>query len=438
MIIKGQNILTDFQPGIVSLTADLKTKWFNKEAEILLEVNNVAQVEDRLKIYFEDKRLFPGNVFCIENTTGERQVFCCMVKSEAEHLLLFFEEAFFSKIAPYLRESDMDKLDKYYTHYGQGHDSMVASRNPMVQEMLSNCLKVASINATVLITGESGVGKEVMARIIHRAGDRSSGEMLCINCSCIPDNLLETELFGYEEGAFTGARKGGKVGLFQIAKGGTIFLDEIGELPYSMQVKLLRAIQDKQVFPIGGSLPVDIDVRIIAATNRDLKRLVKEGLFREDLYYRINVIPINIPPLRERREDIAPLANFFLNKYCSKFGLKKTLTPEVMNILERFSWPGNIRQLENIMQRLIIFSENIVIRTNLMEDMLLSEGAVHLVNSESEHFIDQSLSALVDNAEKEALLRVMETCKTTRQMAEVLKISQTSVVRKIKKHITEP
>jgi transcriptional regulator with PAS, ATPase and Fis domain len=432
---KELNFLTDFQPGIVYLTADLKVKWFNKEAESLLEINNVAQVEDKLNLYFEDNRVFSGNVFGIENGAGGQQIFCCLVKSGGEYLLLVFDEVFFSKIALFNRESDMDKLDKYYSHHAQGHDSIVASRNPMVQEMLSNCLKVASINATVLITGESGVGKEVMARIIHRAGDRSSGEMLCINCSCIPENLLEAELFGYEEGAFTGARKGGKAGLFLIAKGGTIFLDEVGELPYSMQVKLLRAIQDKQVFPIGSSLPVEIDVRIIAATNRNLKKLVKEGLFREDLYYRLNVIPINIPPLRERREDIVPLANFFLGKYCSKFGLERRVTPEAMSILENYSWPGNIRQLENIIQRSIIFSRSMVIGVKLIEEMLFSEGVEKLYGIESEEHEVQSLSDVVDQAEKEALLRVKKTCKTTRQMAEVLKISQASVVRKVKKHL---
>ena len=435
---KKEKISTDIQPGLVCLTADLKIKWFNKEAERLLKINNVAQAEDWLNIFFENNCHFPGNIFDIAGERREEQVYCNLVESGGDYLLLVFDEAFISKIALFNRESTIDKLDKYYKHNAQGYDSMVVSRNPIVQEMLSNCLKVASINATVLITGESGVGKEVMARIIHRAGDRSSGEMLCINCTCIPENLLEAELFGYEEGAFTGARKGGKVGLFQIAKGGTIFLDEIGELPHSMQVKLMRAIQDKQVFPIGGSLPVDIDVRIIAATNRDLKRLVKEGAFREDLYYRLNVIPINIPPLRDRKEDIAPLANFFLNKYCLKFGLKKNLAPQVMNVLENYTWPGNIRQLENIIQRSIIFSQGQVINADLIKEMILSEGALHLYNYDNEQSTIESLSDIVDKAEKEALLRVKDTCKTTRQMADLLKISQASVVRKMKKHLSEP
>ncbi|MEW5784391.1 MAG: sigma 54-interacting transcriptional regulator [Bacillota bacterium] len=424
--------ITGLNIGIVQLTPGFKVKWFNQEAGNLFMAGNVSEFENFISSSRGSGKLKTGSIFTLPCDDGDQQVIGSMVNANQDHVLLLFSESAVATLALFNREGVSNQVEKYYAYHNQGDDSVVPSLNPLVKQMVANCLKVASINTTVLITGESGVGKEVLARTIHRAGDRSSGEMLCINCGCIPENLLEAELFGYEEGAFTGARKGGKVGLFQIAQGGTIFLDEIGELPSPMQVKLLRAIHDKQVFPIGSPVPVAIDVRIIAATNKDLKQLVREGLFREDLYYRLNVIPIHVPPLRERKEDIAPLANFFIKKYSLQFGLQKSFTPEAIDLLKNYSWPGNIRQLENIIQRAIIFSDSFVIDSDQIEKLLLSENMELAGISNMNNMLP--LTDVLDQAERDALIRAKTSCKTTRQMAELLKISQASVIRKMKKH----
>lgn len=216
--------------------------------------------------------------------------------------------------------------------------------------------KVAPLDATVMLLGETGVGKEVFARYIFKKSHRKDQNFVKVNCGAIPENLLESELFGYEKGAFTGANRNGKIGLFELADKGTIFLDEIGELPLNMQVKLLRAIQEKEIERIGGTRPIKIDVRIIAATNRDLEAIMQEGKFREDLYYRLMVFPIQIPALRERPGDIEPLARFFLEKFNKKYNFQKKFPEDTMYLLKEYQWPGNIRELKNIVERAIIIS----------------------------------------------------------------------------------
>ncbi len=223
--------------------------------------------------------------------------------------------------------------------------------------IVENVAKFAPTDAPVLITGESGVGKGVIAKLIHKMSNRCEGPFIQINCGAIPETLLEAELFGYKKGAFTGASKTGKPGIFEMAQKGTILLDEIAEIPSKLQVKLLKAIQDQEVYPLGGTNPVKLDVRIICATNRDIKKMVDNGTFRNDLYYRINVIPVHIPPLRERREDIIPLACYFLEKFSKKYNKQKSLSPNVCTMLQTYPWPGNVRELENIIERLVVTLE---------------------------------------------------------------------------------
>ncbi len=216
--------------------------------------------------------------------------------------------------------------------------------------------KVAPTPATVLITGESGTGKELIARAIHYRSPRAAEPFVTINCGAIPENLLESELFGYVKGAFTGAEKS-RAGFFQTAHQGTIFLDEISETSLSMQVKLLRVLQEKEICMVGSSKSIPVDVRIIAATNKNLKDLIDKGLFREDLFYRLNVISIDVPPLRSRKEDIPILAEIFLHKYADSYGKAPvTMTERAEHALVRYEWPGNVRELENIMQRLVIIA----------------------------------------------------------------------------------
>lgn len=218
--------------------------------------------------------------------------------------------------------------------------------------------KVAATNSTVLVTGESGTGKELIVREIHKRSHRSKGPFVPINCGAIPKELIESELFGHEKGAFTHAIRS-RQGRFELANGGTIFLDEVGELDIYLQVKLLRVLQEKEFERVGGTKTIKVDVRIVAATNKDLEEEVKKGNFREDLYYRLNVVNIYIPPLRERKEDILPLADYFLKKYCKLNNREElTLSNEVKEILLNYNWPGNVRELENLMERFSILCEN--------------------------------------------------------------------------------
>jgi transcriptional regulator with PAS, ATPase and Fis domain len=229
-----------------------------------------------------------------------------------------------------------------------------------MQAVFSLIDRVARTNSTVLIQGESGTGKELIARAIHFASPRSERRFLSINCGALPENLLESELFGHERGAFTGAVRE-KKGLFQETDQGTLFLDEIGEMSPSMQVKLLRALQEKTVRKVGGTAEETVDVRIIAASNRDLEEAVAEGAFREDLYYRINVIPIRLPPLRERREDVETLLEYFLEQTCRESGCKrKRLSAAALKILTSHSWPGNVRELQNEIKRLVALADDVI------------------------------------------------------------------------------
>jgi transcriptional regulator with PAS, ATPase and Fis domain len=230
--------------------------------------------------------------------------------------------------------------------------------------------RVADSPSTVLITGESGTGKELVAQALHRGSSRRSQPLIKVNCAAIPKDLVESELFGYEKGAFTGA-VGSKPGRFELADGGTLFLDEIGEIPVEMQVKLLRALQESEFERVGGIKTLRVDVRLIAATNRDLKALIADGRFREDLFYRLNVVPVALPPLRDRREDIPPLVQHFVEKYDRRLGKKvERVDDAAMEILLAYGWPGNIRELENVMERSVLFADGPVITPAQLPDSL--------------------------------------------------------------------
>lgn len=255
------------------------------------------------------------------------------------------------------KEQEEEKLLQKLQHaQGDLFGSQMVAQDKNTLEALFWADKVSGLDATVMLLGETGVGKEEFARYIFQNSRRRSGSFIKVNCGAIPANLLESELFGYEKGAFTGASKNGKIGLFELADKGTIFLDEIGELPLDMQVKFLRVVQEQEVERIGGSKPIKIDVRIVAATNRNLEEMVKQKSFREDLFYRLMVFPIHIPPLRERRKDIEPLAQLFLGQLNKKYGFRKEFTFEALELLKEYQWPGNIRELKNLVERAVIIS----------------------------------------------------------------------------------
>ncbi len=293
--------------------------------------------------------------------------------------------------------------------------------------------RVAMVDSTVLISGESGTGKEVVAKLIHRLSQRHEGPMVAINCGAIPENLLESELFGYEKGAFTGAVREGKAGLLEVADKGTILLDEIGELPLSLQVKLLRVIQELRFMRIGGVKQVKVDVRFVAATNRDLKIMVKQGTFREDLFYRLNVVPIHIPPLRERKRDIAGLVRVFLKKYNEKYHREKRILPEVVRYFETsYDWPGNVRELENIVERMVVSCCNDTIR---LDDEVLKDY-FDLQGDEDNRVIVSGLMNLKkarELVEREIIQKAAQVYSSTRSVAEALGMDHSTIARKAKK-----
>lgn len=319
---------------------------------------------------------------------------------------------------------NMDVLDS--TDFS--NDDVIANSIAM-KNVMSLTKKLATVDSTVLITGESGVGKGLIARLLHEEGSRRKNPFITVNCGAIPENLIESELFGYDKGAFTGASTEGKRGLFEAARKGTIFLDEISELPLNLQVKLLRVIQDREITPVGGVNTIPIDVRIVSATNKSLMELVKEGKFREDLYYRLNVVPINVPSLRDRPEDILPLIHSNLMKCNRNLRENKRFSSEALTILLKYPWPGNIRELQNIIERLTITTNGTVISEEAIP-IFIKQEAKNNANAN----VDISLASAMEKAEKEILEEAYKNYKSTRAMAKALKVSQPTIVRKLHKY----
>jgi len=288
--------------------------------------------------------------------------------------------------------------------------------------------QVAQVDVTVLITGETGSGKEVVAREIFKNSPRKNSPYVKVNCAAIPETLLESELFGYEKGAFTGALNKEKLGLFEIANLGTILLDEIGEMPMNLQTKLLRVLQEKEIFRIGGTEPIKLDVRVIAATNQQLEQQVKDGNFREDLYYRLNVIPIRMPPLRSRPEDISLLADHFLKKYNEKYGRDKMIDVSAIGVMEQYQWPGNVRELENMIERLVVVINEPVIDSGHIIKMMDNKKLSSLYFDKS----DLSLKEAVELVERQMIEKALAAYGSTHKAARILGVSQPTVVRKAK------
>ena len=330
-------------------------------------------------------------------------------------------------------------LDNYSDFAGfvkkEGKSRILAASKEM-KELLAVSEKVANFQATVLIQGESGVGKEEVAKYIHNKSLRNEKPFIVLNCGAIPVNLLESELFGYEGGAFTGAMQTGKAGLLEAADEGTLFLDEIGETPLDFQVKLLRFLESKEVRRVGSLDSKNVDVRILSATNRDLAQMVDEGSFREDLFYRLNVVQIDVPPLRQRVADIMPLASLFLHTYNEMYNQKKNFTYDVVKELEKYPWTGNVRQLKNVIENMVIISSNDYLQTEdlpwvTQEMRSPTQKAIGTVMENSENM---SLTEATESIEKLMFQQAKETCNTTREIGEKLKINQSTVVRKLQKY----
>ncbi len=308
----------------------------------------------------------------------------------------------------------------------------IIARSRATRNILQMAAQVARVDSTVLITGESGVGKEVMADIIHDLSQRSKGPLIKINCGSIPETLLESELFGYETGAFTGARKQGKRGMFEMAQEGTLFLDEIGDLSFNLQAKLLRALQDHEIMRVGGLKPIPIDVRIVAATNKDLEKMVEQGVFRNDLYYRLNVVTIKVPPLRDRKEDIPLLTLRFVEKINVKYSFDKRISPDVIDGFLMYPWPGNIRELENITERMLVMTEEKEISIRHVPACIRN----HIILS-GERPVSLGLMHLkeaVERTERQLIEQALKKHGSTRKVARALAINQSTVVRKIRRY----
>ena len=298
---------------------------------------------------------------------------------------------------------------------------------PQMIALMKTVEYVAGTDATVLITGESGVGKEVLTNEIYQRSGRKGKPFIRVNCASIPESLMESELFGYERGAFTGAVKS-KPGMFELANHGTLLLDEVGELPRALQPKLLRALQEREIIRVGGISTIPVDVRLIASTNQDLEAMVEGGTFRRDLYYRLNLIPLHIPPLRERGDDIPLLAVHFLEKFNAKYGKKKELTDEAMQIMKEYPWPGNIREMENLLERLVIIGEeHWLTAPRLMAILENGDGAALRLDPSG-----ASLKDMVADYEKKLLKEALTRYGTTYKTAQALNTSQPTVARKAK------
>lgn len=344
-----------------------------------------------------------------------------------------------NKLSEELRQAKqiIRKLEAKYTF------DDIEGRDAELVNAIDKAKKAADTPVTVFLMGESGTGKEIFAHAIHNASERKYKQFVRVNCAAIPHTLLESELFGYEEGAFTGAKKGGKKGLFEEANGGTIFLDEIGEINVETQAKLLRVLQEKEIMKVGGIKPVGVDVRVIAASNIDIESAIKQGKFRKDLYYRISMFPIKIPPLKERKGDIAHLVRFFIRKYNQEYGRNiEEINEDALQRLIEYQWPGNVRELENIIGRAIInmkMTEKVIQKRHLPKFELEGEKtSIHLQEGFYESEESMTLGQLTEKVEKDYITHALQLCENNKtQAAKMLQISLRNLYYKLEKYMIE-
>lgn len=332
----------------------------------------------------------------------------------------------------FIKEKELTEFYKKQVENRKYLDQIVAKSNVM-RMLINKATKIAEYDTTVLMLGESGVGKTEFASLIHKLSPRAKYPFIQINCSAIPDNLLESELFGYEPGAFSGAKKGGDIGKLELANNGVLLLDEVAELPLQQQAKLLQVINEKTFMRVGGKELIHVNLRIISATNKNLEELVKRGEFRDDLYYRLHVITFLIPPIRDRKEDIPNLMKHFLDNFNNKYGLKKTFSHKAVKLLEKYDWPGNIRELKNVIEQMVILSENSIISEDDIPVNIYEFKKEYMTYNEIEQI--QSLKDLLEETERRVITLLYQRYKSSYRIANILKISQTTAMRKIYKYI---
>ncbi|MGO4886624.1 sigma-54 interaction domain-containing protein [Anaerobacillus sp. MEB173] len=395
-----------FRPSLIRLVLEKKEK---------MQIIQTTKTGRKLMVLGTPIKDKQGNIIRVVNISRDI--------TEEEKLEMELED---TKVLLEGYKKEIQDLRKLYME-----DEKYIFKSDKMRVILQLLHKLGQVDSTVLITGESGVGKEVIASYIHENSSRKGKPFITVNCGAIPENLIESELFGYEKGSFTGASKSGKVGLFEMAHEGTLFLDEIGEISPQLQVKLLRVIQESKFMRVGGTKPIEVDVRVIAATNRDIQQEVKKGNFREDLYYRLNVVPIYVPPIRERKEDISHLITYFLKKINRRYKSNKSFTKEVLHCFHDYHWPGNVRELQNIVERLVVtVGEDTIEIHHLPNFLVIGEEATNEVNVIGL----MPLKDAMDMLEEQLILKAKKKYRTTTKIAEVLKVNQSTISRKLKKY----
>lgn len=444
------NIIDSSYDGMLVVNNDLRVERVNSAYLEMVNLNkksllnmNLNKLEEKKIIYpsaallaFKEKR----SVTIVQNTNKKRLLTTATPifqdDSQLKRVIVNARDIKELDMAVDNNHSESPKIKLTINSNESDFNDMshIICKSDAMKRILNIAEKIGNTDSTVLISGDSGVGKEVVARYIHQLNENRE-EFIKINCGAIPERLLESELFGYETGAFSGARREGKRGLIEKANKGTLFLDEIGEMPLNMQVKLLQVIQEHKVTRIGGVEPITVDFRLITATNRNLKKRVKEDKFREDLFYRLNVIPIEIPPLTERPEDIVPLFNYYKKIYSEKYDKDIKFGSEVEKTLKSYEWPGNVRELINLLERIIVTAEkeSLITRKEIENHLNITER-----ENKDEIIVNEvmPLKEAVDNVEKKLISLAKKEGKTTYEIAEILDVNQSTIVRKMKKYFS--
>ncbi|AYO30575.1 sigma-54-dependent Fis family transcriptional regulator [Biomaibacter acetigenes] len=423
--------------GIMALDEDKRIILFNPKAEKLLEIPGEEILSKKIQDVNSSNinRIFERGEPALQKIIEINKTKLLVnraninVNSQKRGTVITFQEI--SKIQE-LEINIREELYKKGLTSSYSFEDILGSSRPL-KEAIEMARKYSKTNSTVLIIGESGTGKELFANSIHAASPRANGPFVAVNCAALPESLLESELFGYEEGAFTGAKKGGKVGLFELAHGGSLFLDEIGEMPLGLQAQILRVIQEKKVMRLGGNKLIPVDVRIIAATNIDLKKRIQEGKFRSDLFYRLNILTLKIPPLRERPEDIIPLTKNFIEGFSNTYNKKvnSNLSKAVIEYLQSYNWPGNVRELKNLMEKCVILTEKQDLDINLIKNLITESDIFRDTPVKNKIFINISTFEDMENQIIEQMNRIFNGNKA--MLAKELGISRTTLWKKLKK-----
>jgi len=445
-------MLNEAYEAIVIVDQDGKITKFNKAYEEFLALKEEEVIGEHVTDIIENTRMHKvintgeKEIGYLQTIQGNEMV-CSRIPIEQDGKIVgaigkvLFRDVQELKALAQKLEGLGNKLNHYKNEIKRLEEAKYSFDNILTQNKKMNYLKkiakeAADGSSTVLIQGESGTGKELFAHAIHKASYRKYGALIRVNCAAIPKNLLESELFGYEEGSFTGASSGGKPGKFELAQEGTIFLDEIGTMPKEMQVKLLRVLQEREVQRIGSNRVIDLDIRVISATNENLEEEVQKGNFRKDLYYRLNVIKLGIPPLRERREDIPLLARSIISNLSKELNLKsKKLAPETIKLLKNYDWPGNVRELRNFMERCLNLSDGDTILPEHLPSVINESIGPKKNGKRVIEFENSDLSEIVTKIEIDAIINALEKCDGNKtEAAKFLGIHRTSLYKKIEKY----